>query len=126
MRFLTYVSHPPATYLSYLTHVDGERRFAYVVEKECEIRAVGRYETLPDSPDVAEVALLVEDAYQRRGIGTMLLKKLAERASRFGIKKMKAVMLPENHEMIAVLERSGFRQQMKFEEGVVVSTFEIV
>jgi len=32
VRFFTYVSHPPAKYLSYLTHVDGERRFAYVVE----------------------------------------------------------------------------------------------
>jgi RimJ/RimL family protein N-acetyltransferase len=125
MRFFTFVADPPRKYLSYLTHVDGTKRFALVVEKDDEIVAVGRYESIPDSPGEAEIALLVEDAYQRKGIGTMLLEKLAQKAKEAGIEKMRAVMLPENHEMAELLEHSGFEQKMKFDKGLLVSTFSI-
>ncbi len=125
MRFFTYVSDPPRKYLSYLTHVDGARRFAYVVEKDGNVIAVGRYEALPEDPKTAEIALIVEDAYQRKGIGTMLLHSLARRAAENGIERFKAVMLPENHEMVDLLENSSFEQHMKFEQGLLESTFEI-
>ncbi len=125
MRFFTYVSDPPRKYLSYLTHVDGTRRFAYVVEKDGNVIAVGRYEALPEDPTVAEIALVVEDAYQRKGIGTTLLHALAQKAAANGIERFKAVMLPENHEMVELLEHSSFEQHMKFEQGLLESTFEI-
>ncbi len=125
MRFFTYVSQPPRKYLSYLTHVDGAKRFALVAEKDGEIIAVGRYESVPDRPDTAEIALLVEDAYQRRGIGTMLLSRLVDKARESGIERLRAVMLPENHEMRELLEHSPFAQDMRFEKGLVVSEFSI-
>jgi GNAT superfamily N-acetyltransferase len=124
MRFFTYVSKPPRRYLSFLTHVDGDRRFAYAVEDgDGEIVAVGRYEPVPDSSDEAEVALLVEDAHQRKGIGWMLLHRLADRARKRGIRRFRAVMLPENYEMIELLQKSKFPQSMRFDAGLVVSTF---
>ena len=63
--------------IAHLTHVDGRDRLALVVEHDGELVAVGRYDRIPGSED-AEVAFVVADAFQHRGIGTLLLRRLAE------------------------------------------------
>src|SRR6266511_6233291 len=63
--------------VDWFTHVDDHDRVALVALDCDRIVAVGRYDRMPRSP-MAEVAFVVEDAYQRQGICTLLLERLAE------------------------------------------------
>lgn len=58
------------------TTVDHDRRVAFVITMADKIIATGRYDAV--SPHEAEVAFLVEDAHQGRGIGQLLLEHLAQ------------------------------------------------
>ena len=87
--------------------------------------AVGRYERLgPDSPD-AEVAFVVEDAHQGRGIGSVLLEHLAEAARENGITRFVAEVLPQNGGMLRVFSDFGYQVQRKYADGVVHLSFPI-
>ncbi len=79
-----------------------------VVDGEGElVVALANYVRLRD-PAVAEVAFTVADAYQRRGIGTRLLERLAARASEHGIARFVAEVLADNRDMLGVFEGAGF------------------
>jgi acetyl coenzyme A synthetase (ADP forming)-like protein len=71
-------------------------------------RIVGHADYVPESPDRAEVAFAIADEWQGRGIATVLLAHLAERAQRAGIATFTATVLPGNHRMIQVFRDSGF------------------
>jgi acetyl coenzyme A synthetase (ADP forming)-like protein len=86
--------------------------------------ALASYVRLRD-PAVAEVAFLVADEYQRRGIGTRLLEQLARRGGAAGIKRFVAMVLPENRQMISVFEAVGFESTRTLEGGTVEVAFEI-
>jgi acetyltransferase len=93
---------------------DFEREFALVAEltlpesAERQILAVGRLSKLEES-DKAELAVLVSDQYQRRGLGTELMRRLLVIARDQGIKSVHGYMLQENIEMRALLKKLGFR-----------------
>ncbi len=57
--------------------------------------------------DSAELAIVVEDRYQDRGIGKLLLSELAERAGREGVQTFTAAVLGENRRMFGLV-RSVF------------------
>jgi GNAT superfamily N-acetyltransferase len=59
------------------------------------------------SPGVAELGVLVEDAWQRLGIGGLLLTEVAGYASRAGLTTLKAQILAEQSWIIRVLCRYG-------------------
>ena len=80
------------------THVDYFDRVAFVVTVGGDIIAVGRYDRL-DSGE-AEVAFLVEDAHQGRGLAQLLLEHLAQAGRERGITKFVAETLPDNGRMI--------------------------
>ena len=69
--------------------------------------------------DRAEVGFTVTDSFQGRGLGTLLLKRLAETADAEGITAFQAEILPENHKMLEVFKESGFGITMKSEPGLV-------
>ena len=101
--------------------VDFDNTFALVTtigeDIEEKIVAVGRYYRLPRR-DAAEVAFLVEDAYQGKGIGTHLLEQLASVATERGICLFQAEVLAENEQMMRVLKNSGFQMAHELENGV--------
>jgi GNAT superfamily N-acetyltransferase/acyl CoA:acetate/3-ketoacid CoA transferase beta subunit len=82
-----------------------------------EIIAVGRY-YLDPLTNRAEVAFTVRDDWQRRGIGTFLLKYLITLARRHGIAGFTAEVLADNKAMQAVLRRADLKTRIKLEEGV--------
>jgi len=100
--------------------VDYHNSFALVAEimKEGrkEIVAVGRYQRLPRE-DSAEVAFLVEEAFQNKGIGTKLLEQLTTAAKENGISTFEADVLAENEEKINVFTDYGFHVKRDFHEG---------
>jgi len=106
------------------THVDYVDRMAFVVTDEDRIVAVGRYERLPET-DEAEVAFVVTDAYQHRGIGSRLLVHLAEAARGNGIAQFHAQTLSENRDMLSVFLASGYPVTTTSEAGTVTVRFPI-
>ncbi|MGC5029688.1 GNAT family N-acetyltransferase [Micromonospora sp. DT229] len=127
-RYLRYFSpYPriPERDLQRFVNVDHVDREAFVVLAGERIVAVGRYERLgPAAPD-AEVAFVVEDAYQGRGIGSVLLEHLADAARRAGIVNFVAEVLPANGAMLRVFADFGYQVQQQFADGVVHLTFPI-
>src|SRR5690349_16684977 len=128
-RYLRYFSpYPriPERDLKRFVNVDHRDREAFVtVAADGRITSVGRYERLGlDSPE-AEVAFVVEDAQQGRGIGSVLLEHLAEAAREHGISRFVAEVLPENGGMLRVFGDSGYQVQRRYADGVVHLSFPI-
>ena len=106
------------------THVDHDNRVAFVVLLGEELVGVGRYDRYPDTDD-AEVAFLVEDAHQRRGLGSVLLEHLAAAARERGITRFVAEVLSQNSGMVRVFLDAGYEARRSYEDGVVHLTFPI-
>jgi acetate---CoA ligase (ADP-forming) len=71
-------------------------------------KAIGIGTYVRQEETCAEVALLVDDSLQGRGIGTLLLEQLAQVAWQHGIRRFEATVLSENQKMLAVFHASGF------------------
>ncbi|MFI5491189.1 GNAT family N-acetyltransferase [Actinoplanes sp. NPDC051859] len=127
-RYLRYFSpYPriPQRDLDRFVNVDHRDREAFVIVSGPRIMAVGRYERLgPDSPE-AEVAFVVEDAHQGRGIGSVLLEHLADAAQDNGISRFVAEVLPQNGGMLRVFSDFGYQIQRQYADGVVHLSFPI-
>jgi acyl-CoA synthetase (NDP forming)/GNAT superfamily N-acetyltransferase len=106
------------------THVDHVDRVAFVVLLGDQIVAVGRFDRYPGTDD-AEVAFLVEDAHQGRGLGSVLLEHLAAAARERGIKRFVAEVLAQNSKMVRVFQDAGYHSERSYEDGVVHLTFPI-
>ena len=72
-----------------------------------EILAVGRLHRDPGHPE-AEFALVVADAWQRRGVGERLLARLEDAASAAGCTRLTGTLLAENLPMQRLCHRRGF------------------
>ncbi|MCZ2805020.1 GNAT family N-acetyltransferase [Modestobacter sp. VKM Ac-2983] len=106
------------------THVDHDARVAFVVLLGDRLIGVGRYDRYPGTDD-AEVAFLIEDAHQRRGLGSVLLEHLAAAARERGIKRFVAEVLSQNSQMVRVFLDAGYSAKRSYEDGVVHLTFPI-
>ena len=126
-RYLRYFSaYPriPDRDLFRFTHVDHHDRVALVVELGGEIIAVGRYERTAGT-DEAEVAFVVADEHQGRGIGSVLLEHLAAAARECGVKHFHAIVLAENRAMIRVFREAGYETTRQVELGEVRLDFAV-
>ncbi|GIF18415.1 acyl-CoA synthetase (NDP forming)/GNAT superfamily N-acetyltransferase [Actinoplanes tereljensis] len=127
-RYLRYFSpYPriPERDLKRFVNVDHHDREAFVIVSGPQITAVGRYERLGAEAAEAEVAFVVEDAHQGRGIGSVLLEHLADAARQNGITRFVAEVLPENGGMLRVFSDFGYQVQRKYADGVVHLEFPI-
>ncbi|MET8059135.1 bifunctional acetate--CoA ligase family protein/GNAT family N-acetyltransferase [Streptomyces microflavus] len=75
--------------------------------------------------DEAEVAFLVQDAHQGRGVASALLEHIAAVARERGIRRFAAEVLPANNKMIKVFRDAGYTQQRSFEDGSVHLTLDL-
>ncbi|MFC8595988.1 bifunctional acetate--CoA ligase family protein/GNAT family N-acetyltransferase [Streptomyces atroolivaceus] len=87
------------------------------------INGQGRPASAP--ADEAEVAFLVQDAHQGRGVASALLEHIAAVARERGIRRFAAEVLPANNKMIKVFRDAGFTQQRSFEDGSVHLTLDL-
>jgi len=106
------------------TQVDYVDRVALIVLIGEQMVGVGRYDRAAD--EEAEVAFLIEDAHQGRGIAQLLLEHLAEAARERGIKKFVAEVLPENRRMASVFAEAGYRVSKGVADGVLYVEFPIL
>ena len=112
--------------MRYFTEVDYEGRFALVAETAGRIVGVSRFDILDESEGlgrVAEFAVLVEDAEQGRGIGTVLLRGLVEPANDLGVTGFVGDVLRENNRMLRMLRDAGLAPAFTDAGGVVSTSF---
>jgi acyl-CoA synthetase (NDP forming)/RimJ/RimL family protein N-acetyltransferase len=105
------------------THVDHHDRVALVLTLQGRMIAVGRYDVV--RPGEAEVAFLVEDQHQGRGIAQLLLEHLAQAGRERGVERFIAEVLPDNSRMIQIFREAGYRVVSEYDEGVLALEFPI-
>ena len=89
-----------------------------------QIVAIGQY-FLDPKTQAAEVAFIVQDEWQAKGMGTFLLEYLAQIAARRGVKRFYAKVLPRNRAMLNVFENSGFAISTEFDGEAYSLDFEL-
>jgi len=108
-RFLAPMPRLADSVAAYLTDVDHHDHEAIVALDDATGAGVGvaRFVRRADRPDTAEAAVTVVDDWQGRGLGTILLDRLAERARAEGIVRFSALLLADNRDMLDLLEGLG-------------------
>jgi RimJ/RimL family protein N-acetyltransferase len=109
--------------LRYLTEVDGHDHVALVAESPTQpvrhLIAVARFVRSPEDPEAAEVAIVVMDSWQGRGLGSLLARELAARARGLGIKRFTATMASDNLPALRLMEKlAGHLEQGPSQHGV--------
>jgi acyl-CoA synthetase (NDP forming)/GNAT superfamily N-acetyltransferase len=108
------------------TNVDYHDRLALIALIHGEMAGVARYDRQPaPAVDEAEVAFVIEDRHQGRGLGSLLLEHLAAAARERGFRYFVAETLAENRSMLGVFRDAGFVAERRFEDGLVHLRFPI-
>jgi GNAT superfamily N-acetyltransferase len=123
-RFLGTCKELPHQLVQNLAHVDRRTQVAWVATREQHadesIVAVARYWVIPESePCLAEPAIVVEDRYQNRGLGTHLLKRLAAYARAHGVCFFVAIVRGSNLRILRLIRSSGLPIESKMEAGTL-------
>jgi len=116
LRFFLPLSRLSRAMLDELTTVDRDRRDALVALAEDEIVAVARYAGRPERRE-AEIAVTVEDAWQQRGVGSQLARRLAALARRRGYHTLVATMLGENHAALQLVRQLAPGASVRWSDG---------
>jgi GNAT superfamily N-acetyltransferase len=120
-RFFTVLRRLPNDWYHFFANVDYVRRLALVAERETvagtQLIGVGRYEP-SEEPGAAEVAFVVEDGWQGRGLGAILLEAVLGAADARGLRHFRAYVLADNHRMLRLLGTHTEVDERKTEEGV--------
>jgi acetyltransferase len=114
--------------LARICFIDYDREIALVAIHADAIVAVGRLVKLPRDAAAApesEFAILISDAFQKRGMGVELLRRLVEIARAEKVRIVSAEILPENRAMQRVCEQLGFRLRHSYGDGVVRAEYTI-
>ncbi len=117
-RFMSPIARPEQARPDRLLDLDHRDREAVVAVVEGEIVGVARYGRQPAS-EAAEVAVVVADDWQRRGLATRMLRALADRAAAAGVREFTVSMLGENVAAARLLLRLRPGVRMAFGQGVV-------
>ena len=123
-RFFSMVRTLPARDVERFTQVDHDERAAVVALLRDQIVGVCRYSRFPGTAD-AEVAVVVEDAHQGRGLGALLLEHIEAAARERGVERFVADVLPSNRRMLAVFRSAGFEISREMADGYIELTFPI-
>jgi acetyltransferase len=118
-RFFTVMRRLPPDWAHILANVDYDRRMAIVaVGPGNALIGVARY-AHDEKLQEAEIAVVVEDRWQSRGLGTQLLIELIGYAEGKGISQFRAHVLADNLRMLKLIQRVATVRDRKLESGVV-------
>jgi GNAT superfamily N-acetyltransferase len=125
-RFFTVVKRLPPDWARVLATVDYRRRLALVVEAcasaEPELIAVGRYDAT-DEPETVEVAFVVQDNWQNRGLGTILFDAILRAAAARSYRRFRAYVLADNRRMLDLITRFTRVESRTTEQSVTELVF---
>lgn len=122
-RFMSSIKAVSDSLLDYLADPDGSRHVALIAAQgegdDERIVAEGRYVIFKEQPDAADIALLVVDEMQRRGIATLLIRELAKLACSNGVTHFSADVLADNRAMLSLLRKTGHPLSTTVSHGVI-------
>ena len=120
-RYMTRTAAFPHRHIQQLTNVDYKKDFAIVGVVPSasgeEIVAIAQYFHDPKT-QAAEVAFVVQDEWQQKGMGTFLLDYITKIARQRGVKRFYAKVLPSNKPMLAIFHNSGYKVNTEFDGEV--------
>jgi CRP-like cAMP-binding protein len=123
-RFMT-AREPNRALMDYLIEVDYVNHFVWVaVDGRDDIVADARFVRDEHDRTVAEIAFIVGDEYQGRGLGSFLMKALVLAAHLEGVQKFSARVLSDNVPMRAILDGFGAIWQRE-DLGVVITVIDV-
>jgi GNAT superfamily N-acetyltransferase len=115
-RFLTAIpARVPAAILTMMSGVDGHRHIAWLASVDGHPAAVAR--CIQVGSGVADIAIEVVDAQQRRGIGSVLLDAVLTVGATHGVRRLSAVVHPGNRACVRMLGHVGLR--LRLVDGVL-------
>lgn len=124
-RFFSSMRRLPPDWARFLSDVDYLTRLALVVEAPGDagaLIAVARYEPAGE-PGTVEVAFVVQDDWQNRGLGTILFRELLDAAAVSGIHRFRAWVLADNRRMLDLITRYGAVVARSLDQNVIELTF---
>jgi GNAT superfamily N-acetyltransferase len=118
LRFMCHKSAHPHEEMRKLVDSDYDASMALVTcdPASGDLIAMARYDLDPGT-GLAEIAFVVRDDWQRRGLGTCLMRRMVEIGRARGVKGFSADVLPGNMGMMLVFQQSGLAVQSRFEGG---------
>ena len=116
-RFFSPINKPRRSTLEHLSLVDHWDRDAIVAVVGGEVIGVARYDRSHDDASSAEIAVVVEDAWQRHHVATLLTNELARRAARRGVTHFTASMLSENRPVVSFMKSLNPKSKVKWDGG---------
>ena len=130
LRFHSFKKELPDAEARSLATVDYTTRMAFVaICKDNDVESVvgvSRYALLdPVHPGVAESAVVVEDGYQGRGLGKVLLWRLVNYAREMSIHYLRGNLQIGNNRMLDLVRRSGLPHQTRYVDGIWEVTIDI-
>ncbi|WP_424532002.1 GNAT family N-acetyltransferase [Sphaerisporangium viridialbum] len=118
--YLRFFTGGRATAHAHMDRITGPDQEGLVLMATVHDRAAAVAEYTPTAgPGVAEMAILIDDAAQGLGLGTLLLEHLAMRAAADGIRQLTGEVLAENHAMLALLHDLGLPVDLRFDGALV-------
>ena len=126
-RFLAATEQLDERTLRYLTELDHHDHEALAAFDPADGHGIGvaRYVTGPGDPCLAELAVVVADDWQGRGLGTLLVERVVDRAREEGLQHLSALVLATNASMLDLLERHGWRRLGRPEAGTVELRYDV-
>lgn len=119
-RFHAHVCPPGHEQLLRWVDVDHDECVALVATTVSdageELIAVARYD-VDKASGRADVSVVVADAWQNRGVGTLLFRRLAEVARARGVAGFRADVLANNGRMLAIFNKSGLQVGTRLDQG---------
>lgn len=124
-RFMS-ARNPTPALMNYLFQVDYVDHFVWVLVDGADGPVVAdvRFVRDLDDPESAEIAFIVADDYQGRGIGSFLMDALTIAAHAGGVRRFTARMLADNAAMRTIVDRYGAQWERE-EPGVVTTVFDV-
>jgi len=116
--------------LTRICFIDYDREMAMVAERrnpdsgESEILGVGRLSKIHGTTE-AEVAVLVSDRYQGRGLGKELLARLLIIGANEKLTRLTAGILPDNRNVLRICEKLGFSLKHSLDDQLVTAEFKL-
>jgi ribosomal protein S18 acetylase RimI-like enzyme len=123
-RFFSPITRLSSSMRRRLVAVDHDRRDAIVMVDDDEIIAVARYDAV--EARVAEIAITVEDAWQRQGIGEQLTRELAELARARDFEMFLARTMPSNRAALGLVRKVFPDANVRFDGGEYVARLPLV
>ena len=119
LRFLTRLKELGRPQAERLANVDYQTQMALVATLGPDIIGVARYApAMGQGPGYVEAAVVVEDEYQSRGLGTLLLTRLADYAREHDVEAFVAYIHLSNERIMSFIRKSGPRNESRIEGGL--------